>query len=160
MPDRRTVDELTIEELEQLLIIKRREARAERMRRLRDIGRLPADVPLPHEDLTAPNQVSAGTGAATDPAAKSSRLRSFEVEPVGWWGRKKASRHAAARDGKHGGRMRRLRDRALLLFEVGALFGLVAVVAVSLLNLQSLNDDYASASGPATATATATPLAG
>ena len=34
MSDRRTVDELTIEELEQLLIVRRRELRTERMRRL------------------------------------------------------------------------------------------------------------------------------
>ncbi len=53
MSDRRTVDELTIEELEQLLIVRRRELRTERMRRLREIGRLPTDAALPHEDLTA-----------------------------------------------------------------------------------------------------------
>jgi sortase A len=160
MPDRRMVDELTIEELEKILIIKRREARAERMRRLREIGRLPADAPLPHEDLTAPNQDSAATDAVADLAAESSRARSFEVEPVGKWRRKKASRRPAAHEAKRGGRMRRLRDKGLLLLEVGALLGLVAVVAVSLLNLRSLNDDYASASGPATATATVTPMAG
>ena len=40
MPDRRTVDELTIEELEQILIIKRRESRAGRMQRLRDVNEI------------------------------------------------------------------------------------------------------------------------
>jgi hypothetical protein len=45
--DRRTVDELTVEELEQILIVKRRQARAERMRRLREIGRGPKQKASP-----------------------------------------------------------------------------------------------------------------
>ena len=44
--DRRNVDELTIEELEQLLIVKRREARAARMRRLAEIGVGFVDAPV------------------------------------------------------------------------------------------------------------------
>jgi sortase A len=54
-----------------------------------------------------------------------------------------------------------LRDRFLLALEIGALLGLVIVVAISLLNLRSLNAEYAEASLlPVSSTATPTPLAG
>ena len=52
MSDRRTVDELTIEDLEQILIVKRREARAERMRRLRDIVAADASAGAERTDRT------------------------------------------------------------------------------------------------------------
>ena len=76
MSDRRTVDELTIEELEQILIVKRRQARAERMRRLREIGRLPADAALPHEDLAA---VGVGRAAGLRFRRRSSGQRGFST---------------------------------------------------------------------------------
>ncbi|MGD9048455.1 MAG: hypothetical protein PVF77_10400, partial [Anaerolineae bacterium] len=80
MPDRRTVDELTIEELEHLLIIKRREARTERMRRLQEIGRLPAEAALPHEDLSTLGLEVDGRGDGPEPAP--SRRHAFDVEPL------------------------------------------------------------------------------
>ena len=152
MPDRRTVDELTIAELEQILIVRRREARAERMRRLKEIGRLPAEGALPHEDL-----VAFATGADEGVArleATEPQHRAFSVEPLeGDRSRKKSRRQARSRTG-------RARDKLLLVLEVGALVGLVAVLTISLLNLRSLNEDYAEASQPAaTATTVATPLA-
>jgi sortase A len=154
MPDRRTVDELTIEELEQILIVKRREARAERMRRLREIGRLPTEAALPHEDLAA---IPVGTMAESTPAeSQPFRQRAFDVEPLGG---KQKSRKRRARPAPS--RLARWRDRFLLALEIGALLGLVIVVAVSLLNLKSLNAEYAQASLlPASSTATPTPLAG
>jgi sortase A len=149
MSDRRTVDDLTIEELEQLLIIRRREARTERMRRLREIGRLPADAALPHEDLTALGPETEGSNAMREPA--SSRQRTFEVEPLGGQKSRRKQRKRPART-----RWGRLRDRLLLVLEVAALLGLVAILAVSLLNLKSLNDDYAAA-GQLALAATNTP---
>ena len=146
MADRRTVDELTIEELEQLLIVKRREARADRMRRLAEIGRLPAQAALPHEDLAILTSDADGQGVA--PGLANPPGRPFEVEPIGRKGRqKKKKRPARSRFG-------RLRDKALLVLEVGALVGLVTVLVVSFLNIRALNDDYAEADQlPATATA-------
>jgi sortase A len=143
MSDRRTVDELSIEELEQVLIIKRREARAERMRRLREIGRLPADGGLPHEDLAAIGLTAGSRDMVLEPATP--RPRSFDLEPLGkkgprLGGRRRGKPRAATR-----GRWGRLRDRLLLVLEVGALLGLVAVVLASLTNLRSLNDEYAQA---------------
>ncbi|MEJ2210256.1 MAG: sortase [Anaerolineae bacterium] len=160
MPDRRTVDELTIEDLEQILIVKRREARAERMRHLREIGRLPADASLPHEDLSAIGLSSDGGGAAE---LALPRQRTYDLEPLGR--RKKRQRPARSRSKAQAkaerSRWGRLRDRLLLVLEVGALLGLVVVLATSLLNLRSLNAEYAEASQPPLApTAEPTPLGG
>ncbi len=153
MPDRRTVDELTIEELEQLLIVKRREARAERMRRLKEIGRLPAEAALPHEDLAVIGLGADGGEAALEPTRP--QHRAFAVEPIETKKSQRRSRRPKART-----RAGRVRDKLLLLLEVGALFGLVAILAVSLLNLRSLNQEYAEASQPLlTATVAATPSA-
>lgn len=153
MPDRRTVDELTIEELEQLLIVKRREARAERMRRLKEIGRLPAEAALPHEDLAVVGLGAEGGEAAFE--ATRPQHRAFAVEPIETKKRRRRSRRPPART-----RAGRVRDKLLLVLEVGALLGLVTIVAVSLLNLRSLNQEYAEASQPLlTATVAATPLA-
>lgn len=46
MRDRRSVDELTIEELEHILMIRKREARMERLRRFESTGRRPIEVPI------------------------------------------------------------------------------------------------------------------
>lgn len=154
MPDRRTVDELTIEDLEQLLIVKRREARAERMRRLGEIGRLPAAAALPHEDL-AITSLNTGESSAVFESANS-RGRPFDVEPLKGRKARKKQRQRSPRN-----RRGRVRDKLLLVLEIGALLGLVAVLAVSLLNLRSLNDEYAEASQlPQTATIVPTPMAG
>ena len=154
MPDRRTVDELTIEELEHLLIIKRREARTERMRRLQEIGRLPAEAALPHEDLATLGLEVDGSGNGPEPAP--SRRRAFDVEPLR--GRKRRGKEGRRSSGK---RKRSVRDKLLLVLEIGALLGLVAVLVTSLLNIRSLNDEYAEASQlPLNATAVPTPLAG
>jgi sortase A len=153
--DRRTVDELTIEELEQILIVKRRQARAERMRRLREIGRLPAEAALPHEDLAFAGAPAEGAGPVLERGGIS-RQRAFDLEPLRGKGRRRTRRERPARS--RGGRMR---DRVLLVLEIGALLGLVAVLVVSLQNIKALNADYADASqSPAAVVATPTPLAG
>ena len=149
MPDRRIVDDLSIEELEQILIVKRRETRAERMRRLQEIGRLPADAAIPHEDLAPVGAVSMAGGQAAD----LTRQRPYDLEPLGGKKRVKTPRQRAPRT-----RWGRFRDGLLLVLEIGALLGLVAILAASLLNLKSLNDEYAQAS--LLPTATPTPLAG
>jgi sortase A len=153
--DRRTVDELTIEELEQILIVKRRQARTERMRRLREIGRLPAEAALPHEDLM-PIAVAASGESAVLSAQEATRQRAFDLEPLRGKKRRQTKRGPSVRS--RGGR---LRDRVLLVLEIGALLGLVAVLVVSLQNIKALNDEYADASQLLpTVVATPTPLAG
>jgi sortase A len=81
------------------------------------------------------------------------RQRPFGIEPVGGKKRTKTPRQRAPRT-----RWGRLRDGLLLVLEVGALLGLVVILAASVLNLRSLNDEYAQAS--LLPTATPTPLAG
>lgn len=49
MRDRRSVDDLSIEELEQILRIKKRQGRLERLRRYDQVGRRVEDVPTPGE---------------------------------------------------------------------------------------------------------------
>ena len=153
MSDRRTVDELTIEELEQLLIVKRREARTERVRRLQEIGRLPNEAALPHEDMATISPGAGESGAISEPVSPG--RRAFDVEPLQGRRRKEPrKRPSRVRRG-------RVRDKMLLLLEIGALLGLVAVLAASLLNLRSLNDEYAEASQlPLTATVVPTPWGG
>ncbi len=151
MPDRRTVDELTVEELEQILLIKRREARAERMRRLQEIGRLPAEAGLPHEDLAA---IGHRGGEQDRPLAlETGRQRTWDLEPL--HGRKRQRKQRARPAPTRWGRFR---DRLLLALEVGALLGLVAILALSAWNLRFLNAEYAEAK--LSATPIPTPLAG
>lgn len=153
MSDRRTVDELTIEELEQLLIVKRREARTERVRRLQEIGRLPTEAALPHEDMATIGPEAGESGAISEPVSPG--RRAFDVEPL--QGRRRKEQHKRPSRVRRG----RFRDKMLLLLEIGALLGLVAVLAASLLNLRSLNDEYAEASQlPLTATVVPTPWGG
>ncbi len=45
MPDRRAVDDLTIEELERILVLKKRQARLERLERYEQVGRRRGDLP-------------------------------------------------------------------------------------------------------------------
>ncbi len=151
MPDRRSVDDLSIEELEQILIVKRRETRAERMRRLQEIGRLPAEAAIPHEDLSS--VVAADVASAQADTLTMARQRPFDLEPLGGKRKAKTPRQRAPRT-----RWSRFRDGMLLVLEIGALLGLVAILAASVLNLKSLNDEYAQAS--LLPTATPTPLAG
>lgn len=152
MSDRRTVDELTIEDLEQILIVKRRQARTERMRRLQEIGRLPVESALPHEDLATLAVGARGSGVLVEPEARG--RRTFDLEPLRGKRQGKERRKRPARS-RWGG----LRDKMLLLLEIGALVGLVAVLSISVLNLKSLNDEYAEAS-LAAPTAIPTPLGG
>jgi sortase A len=139
MSDRRTVDELTVEELEQILIVKRREARAERMRRLQEIGRLPNEAALPHEDLTDIPLQRSVDGDGLEP--ETPRQRPYDLQPLRRRRKrqKRRKRRAATRWG-------RFRDRMLLVLEIGALVGLVAILVFSVWNLQSLNAEYADAS--------------
>jgi sortase A len=152
MPDRRCVDDLTIEELEQVLLIKRREARRERLRRYADLGWLPEEVPIlseesegqeAGEDLVHPRSSSpvlrpsrAESGAA--------RFRSISMAPLGDR-RGESGRAGIPGQEQKRSSLARLRDSALLILEVAALIGLVVVLVGSLANLRFLNEEVAQA---------------
>ena len=142
MSDRRTVDELTIEELEQILIVKRREARTERMQRLRELGRIPAEAALPNEDMASIAAEALQANSTLGPQVE--RQRAYDLEPLG--NKKRRGRKSKGRrERQPKTRFGRFRDKMLLVLEVGALVGLVAILVLSLTNLRSLNDEYAEA---------------
>lgn len=117
MPDRRSVDDLSIEELEEILAIRKREARLARLKRLREDGRV-VDVPEPAEAPPAPPIQSAAAPLQSrsyyhvQPAEEDTPRRRFKLTL-----------------GKS--TIRTWRDRLLLLVEVGAVAGLI-FVAVSM----------------------------
>jgi sortase A len=114
MPDRRSVDELTIEELEEILAIRKREARLARLKRLREDGRV-IHVPDPIEPASSPPAADRGTRVprsyyhVNEAAEESTPRRRFSLIP---------SRKT----------IRTWRDRFLLLIELGAVVGLIFVV--------------------------------
>lgn len=146
MRDKRTVDELTIEELEIILAIKKREARQERLRHMTGRGRVvghspeddrqPAEPPQLHElvaDVPAPNLPSTFDTTAERPQwVEDAPPR--PPKPKKRPRKPKTVRPLADRDKT--ARWRQLRDRFLLVVEVGALIGFLALVGVIALNVR------------------------
>jgi sortase A len=146
MADRRTVDELSIEELEQILLIKRRQARQERLRRLAAEGRLADRSPLLAEESPPPPR------APKPPWPDGGRFQSPNVRPLA----------DALAGGSHGvaparRKTRTIRDHLLLGVEILALIGLVAVLLSSYDTLRTLNDEVVVAREAQAVTITATP---
>ena len=110
MPDRRAVDELSIEELEEILAIRKREVRQARLNRLREEGRV---IEVTDAERSAASQRDAL------PAARSYyRVNEVpdETLPKRRWNLKPSAQT-----------VRKWRDRLLLLVEIGAVVGLVLV---------------------------------
>src|SRR5258706_11544282 len=136
MPDRRSVDDLSIEELEQILRIRKRQARQRKLDQFARVGRRRNDLPLP-EDLAA----LADTPNASSTPSPVVPHTSFFVEAF---------------------RERRfMRDRLLLAVEITAALSLVGVLIFAALSLQELNADSAQDQADAVAelpTASPTPI--
>jgi len=114
MPDRRSVDDLSIEELEEILAIRKREARLARLKRLREDGRV-VDVPESNAPSPAgepPARVTSRSYYHVQTEADEPARRRFNLRP----------NRATAK---------KWRDRLLLLVEIGAVVGLV-FVAISM----------------------------
>lgn len=135
----RSVDELSAEELQRLLLMKKRAERAERLRRLASEGRV---VDAQPGDPTASGQPR----AASEPPARMPGMA--RVRPL----EEKSKRPRVRVD------LRRLRERFLLLVEVAALIGLVAVLINAFLGFREMEQDVAGASGVTEPTPTATAL--
>ena len=69
MRDRRSVDDLTIEELEQILRRKKRESRLERLRRYESDGRRRVDIPTPEDIPDLQTTTESPSEPPADPAA-------------------------------------------------------------------------------------------
>ncbi len=109
MPDRRSVDDLSIEELERILSIKKREARLARLQRFEQLGRRRSDLPPPE---VAEEPSSGGGGEETIP--HESFVRAEEEA------------------------RRQRRERLLLAIEILAVLGLIAVLIMAVLTLHEL----------------------
>jgi sortase A len=124
MRDRRYVEELTLQELEQVLIVRRREERLARLRRMGIAERLGSTV-IVNDIASAPsflepipadaeeNQERTSAGGQSMPADK----------------RQKSGFHI-------------WKERILLSIEVVALLGLLAVIVSLLANVRNLNRDW------------------
>ena len=109
MPDRRTVDELSIEELETILAIRKRAAREARLKRLRAEGRV---LNVPESDAPAPPI----TPPLESIAASPSYYHVSEVPEDD-----KPRRRIHLFPGRR--TIKTWRDRFLLLIEIGAVAG-------------------------------------
>ena len=152
MPDRRCVDDLTIAELEQILLIKRREARQKRLRRYADLGWLSEEAPIlseeseeqeAREDLVHPRSSSAAQRPLRA-ESEATRFRSISMAPLGGQP-ERSGRAGPSEQSQKRWSLARLRDSALLILEVAALIGLVAALVGSLANLRFLNEEVAQA---------------
>ncbi len=155
---KRKLEELSLEELEKALLIKRRQSRLERFQRLSGEGRsvnealmsqevVPTNpVGLPNTPLTRPHNTH--IAAAGVPTATLQPMR-------GWFGWRKA------RPGppQERSRSKKLMDGLLLALEVVALGGLVAVLVASYFNLRELNAEVSQAQQNAVKQVIPTPTA-
>lgn len=146
MTDRRSVDELSLAELERILLIKRREARQGRLRQLAAEGRLADLSPLLAEEEPS----VARTPKSSWPAG--GRFQAPNVRPLSEAGSASAP-GVAPRKGPLG----RIRDRFLLVVEVVALVGLAAVLLSSYDTLRTLNSEVVIAREAQVTTVAVTP---
>lgn len=151
MKDSRSVDELSIEELEEILRVRKREARLERLRRLNKGNEASELDPLAPEPVD-PRQPSLpeehrrfqGVGATAQ-----YRPRAMDEAPP----------ERDKEDTDHQRRRIRwdwVRDKGLLVMEIGTLVGLVLVLLTSQAKLHEINE--ASSQAQQLPTPTPTPL--
>jgi sortase A len=128
MKDRRTVDELSIEELEEILRIRRAQARLERLRRLK--GSMPATDPLAPEptEPSPPPLPDEHLRFQEEGATAGFRARAVDEEPEP---RPARPRRPIRWDW--------LRDKSLLILEIAATVGLLIALLATLSTLNELN---------------------
>ena len=142
MPDRRPVDELSIDELEEILAIRKREAREARLKRLRAEGRV---LDVPEAASAASDQPAASSRDAAALARRSKFSEVYEDDQV------------KRRFGPSPQTVRRWRDRLLLLVEVGAVIGLI-LIFINVQQARIETNETASAARPVQPTPVPTPL--
>lgn len=123
MPDKRHVDDLSIAELERILAIKKRQARQEQLQRMQRNGRTVASG----REAVPPNPIPLPTSGYTPQFEEDVELGIKRKNTLGssLW--------------------RRFVDRSLLLVEIAAVVGLVAVGFVMLEGIQTLQQETAAA---------------
>ncbi len=133
-------EELSVEELEKLLLIKRRQSRLERFQRLSGQGRSASEALL-GEDGATPSQ------PVPPPEPKSSLattgFQPATLRPLG--DQKEPKQVQPKQPPPERSRPKKIRDTLLLGLEVVSLVGLVAVLITSYFNLKELNSEVAAA---------------
>lgn len=145
MRDKRPVDELSIEELERVLAIKKREERMQRMGRMQRSGRVievePEPEPEPAPSEVAPaaeavmpgyDPVAAALASLTQPVIHESETKPKEKERTPRFEESAEPSISPAQKVVNTRKRRRVLDRVLLVIEVVAVI-LIAVVGVNLL---------------------------
>ena len=135
MKDRRTVDELSIEELEEILRVRKREARLERLRQLGKEGGASGFDPL------APKPVE-----PRQPSLPTDHRRFQDAGATAQYRARALDEPPAVEEEKPRRQPRRirwdwLRDKSLLVIEVVVLAGLVLVLLGSLVTLREINEE-------------------
>jgi len=131
MRDRRTVDELSIEDLEEVLRVRRRDARLARLRRSRGNDGQPAIDPLKsHADGSDLFPLPNGHTQYRD-IGSTAQFRSQVLEDL--------PEEAPVRSSGHKIRWDWLRDKSLLVIELGVVFGLVFTFSRAILLLNEIN---------------------
>lgn len=145
MDEKPTLDNLSVEELQQALYRKKRAQRQRRWQRLKDAGRV-VDV----AGLDLPQDGVGETAVSVPPTAATSTVDSPEPEPVAEQPKKRVQ-------------WRWISNKLLLLVEIGAVVGLVLVLTGLWGTQRELNQELAQAqraeaAGLALPTPTATPV--
>ncbi len=148
MRDRRSVDELSIEELEEILRIRKAQARLERLRKARG--------PLVPRDPLAPERPEAEV--ELPPLPDEHRLYADEGASAGFRARPVDEESPRRRRSPRPIRWAWVRDQALLILEILALVGLIAVLISTLDTLQDLNRQARAIQAEQVPTPTPTPL--
>ncbi len=145
MSDKRNIDDLSIEELERALAIKKRESRQTRLQRMKVSGRV---VATNADNKAVPQQIPASSEALTE--------HYYEVNPNAVQKRKVVPEFEDAidmRDYKkksNAGRIWRIFvDRSLLLVEVAAVIGLIFLGVLLFNGVNTLEEETAAAQAAA-----------
>jgi sortase A len=167
MRDKRPVDELSIEELERILAVRKREARQGRLQQLQREGRMidarpaPVTTITPHENGAAPSAANGNGSVQIAPAAppalapapitvptSAAALPQFDDgsgDSVLVIDGARRPTYPATPDPKRGRAARSLMDRLLLLVEIAAVIGVVVIGASLLQGVQTLERETAAA---------------
>jgi len=153
MKDRRTVDELSIEELEEILRIRKRQARLERLRQLdKETGANTLDPLAPKQVELQPPSLPTDYRRFQD-AGATAQYRAQLLDEPGVEEREEVSRRQPGRI-----RWDWLRDKSLLVIELAVLAVLFLVLVGSLATLRQINEESTHAQQAHLPTLTPTPI--
>ncbi|MBN1992629.1 MAG: class E sortase [Anaerolineae bacterium] len=154
---KRKLEDLSVEELEKTLLIKKRQVRLERFQRLSQAG-CSANQALVGQDPTPPTlSATPSTPQKSTPVAVTG-FQAAVVQPLPGHKEKPRILNREARSERS--RSKKITDTLLLTLEVTAVLGLVVVLVISYFNLRELNDEVSIAQqNGAAAEAAPTPTA-